>query len=72
LLDLTNNATINLSNVSFDSNAQMTFDGTDDYTSLGNPTALRDLTSGTIETVYYRAASSGTYQMVFTDAGSDL
>ena len=72
LLDLTNNATINLSNVSFDSNAQMVFDGTDDYTSLGNPTALRDLTSGTIETVYYRDASSGTYQMVFTDAGSDL
>ena len=72
LLDLTNNTTINLSNVSFDSNAQMVFDGTDDYTSLGNPTALRDLTSGTIETVYYRDASSGTYQMVFTDAGSDL
>ena len=72
LLDRTNNSTINLSNVSFDSNAQMVFDGTDDYTSLGNPTALRDLTSGTIETVYYRDASSGTYQMVFTDAGSDL
>ena len=72
LIDRTNNTTINLSNVSFDSNAQMVFDGTDDYTSLGNPTALRDLTSGTIETVYYRDASSGTYQMVFTDAGSDL
>ena len=72
LLDLTNNTTINLSNVSFDSNAQMVFDGTDDYTSLGNPTALRDLTSGTIETVYYRDASSGTYQMVFTDGVSDL
>jgi hypothetical protein len=30
LLDLTGNSTINLTNVSFDSNAQMTFDGTDD------------------------------------------
>jgi hypothetical protein len=36
LLDLTGNSTIDLSNVSFDSNAQMTFDGTDDilYTGL--------------------------------------
>jgi hypothetical protein len=35
LLDLTKNATIDLSNASFDSNAQMVFDGTDDriYTS---------------------------------------
>lgn len=31
LVDLTGNSTIDLSNVSFDSNAQMTFDGTDDY-----------------------------------------
>jgi len=30
LLDLTGNSTLNLTNVSFDSNAQMTFDGTDD------------------------------------------
>jgi hypothetical protein len=72
LLDLTGNSTIDLTNVSFDSNAQMTFDGTDDYGSLGNPTVLRELTSGTIETVYYRDASTGTYQMIFTDAGSDL
>ena len=31
LLDLTGNSTIDLTNVSFDSNAQMTFDGTNDY-----------------------------------------
>jgi len=72
LIDLTGTTNIDVSNASFDSNAQMTFDGTDDYASLGNPTALRDLTAGTIETVYYRDASSGTYQMIFTDAGSDL
>jgi hypothetical protein len=31
LIDRTGNSTIDLSNVSFDSNAQMAFDGTDDY-----------------------------------------
>ena len=72
LIDITGNNTIDLTNVSFDSDAQMTFDGTDDYASLGNPTVLRNLTSGTIETVYRRDASTGTYQMIFTDAGSDL
>ena len=36
LLDLKGNSTIDLSNVSFDSNAQMTFDGTDDYIDLGD------------------------------------
>jgi len=34
LLDLTGNSTIDLTNVSFDSNAQMTFDGTDDRISI--------------------------------------
>jgi len=72
LIDLKGTSTIDITNVSFDSNAQMEFDGTDDYVSLGNPTVLRELTSGTIETVYYRDASTGTYQMVFTDGGSDL
>jgi|694.fasta_scaffold153893_2 hypothetical protein len=36
LLDLTNRNTINLSNVSFDANAQITFDGTNDYVDCGN------------------------------------
>jgi hypothetical protein len=35
LLPIVGNSTIDLSNVSFDSNAQMTFDGTDDYTVIG-------------------------------------
>ena len=34
LLDRTGNSTIDLSNVSFDSNAQITFDGTDDHIEL--------------------------------------
>ena len=41
LLDLTDTATIDLSNVSFDSNAQMTFDGTDDYITL--PSDVRSI-----------------------------
>jgi hypothetical protein len=36
LLDVTRNSTINLTNVSFDSNAKIIFDGTNDYVSLGN------------------------------------
>ena len=72
LIDLKETTDINISNVSFDSTGQPDFDGSDDYASLGNPTVLRDLTSGTIETVYKRDVSTSTYQMVFTDAGSDL
>ena len=45
LLDLTRTTDINVSNVSFDSNAQMTFDGTDDYfttsgLSIGTPSSV--------------------------------
>jgi hypothetical protein len=36
LLDRTGTSTINISNASFDSNAQMTFDGTDDYLDCGD------------------------------------
>jgi len=39
LLDLTGNSTIDLSNVSFDSNAQLNFDGTDDDIDAGIGTA---------------------------------
>jgi len=39
LLDMTGNSTINLTNVSFDSNAQMTFDGTNDDINIGPGTS---------------------------------
>ena len=50
LLDLTGNTSIDLSNVSFDSNAQMTFDGTDDDidAGIGTSTSLQR----TIEMVF--------------------
>lgn len=52
LLPLVGNSTLDLSNVSFDSNAQMTFDGTNDYIAAGNPTDYRMGTSNfTLECV---------------------
>ena len=45
LKDLTAANTINLSNVSFDSNAQMTFDGTDDYVITSNFPQLSNWTT---------------------------
>ena len=52
LLDLTGNSAIDLSNVSFDSNAQVDFDGTNDYINLGD-NSLFDLTNGvgTVEAI---------------------
>jgi hypothetical protein len=52
LLDLTGNKTISLSTVSFDSNAQMIFDGTDDTLNIGIPlTDLPALSNFTIDCV---------------------
>lgn len=48
------------------------FDGVDQSISVGNPAALQNLTAGTIQAIYYRDASTGTYQMLFTDGGSKL
>jgi hypothetical protein len=60
LLPLVGNSTIDLSNVSFDSNAQMTFDGTNDYIAAGNPTAYRMGTSNfTLECVMKQSKTSG-------------
>jgi hypothetical protein len=42
LLDLTGNSTIDLTNVSFDSNAQMTFDGSNDSLVVGNNSTLKN------------------------------
>jgi hypothetical protein len=60
LLDLKGNSSIDLSNVSFDSNAQMTWDGTDDYVqgaaSINYPTAWTD--AYTLECMMYVPASA--------------
>jgi hypothetical protein len=50
LLDLTGNSTIDISNVSFDSSAQMTFDGTNDYAPVSFSPSVPLYT---LETVFY-------------------
>ena len=60
LIDLTGNSTIDLANVSFDSNAQMTFDGTNDYVNIDTvPSAIANLDQGTIEIVFKWEGSGG-------------
>ena len=69
LLDLTGNSTINLSNVSFDSNAQMTFDGTDDIITIPSAT-WNILTAHTLEAVF-KANGTGFsgYHVMFQKEG---
>jgi hypothetical protein len=62
LLPLISNTTINLSNVSFTLNAQITYDGTDDYINLGN--------LGTIGTTYsiecvFNSSAVTSYRNIF-------
>jgi hypothetical protein len=60
LLDLTGNSTINLSNASFDSNAEMTFDGTDDTINTGLFSGRNPATDPfTIEAVVKSDTTSG-------------
>jgi len=62
LIDLTRNETINLSSVSFDSNAQMSFDGTDDFIDTNfSPTSINN---STIEAVVYRNTATGRYEAI--------
>ena len=56
LLDVAGNSTLDLSNVSFDSNAQMTFDGTDDL--LDVTTNFGILSAYTFEYVAYANSSN--------------
>jgi hypothetical protein len=51
LLDRTGNTTIDLSNASFDSNAQMTFDGTNDYAEVADQNSLDLVTAMSFEFV---------------------
>ena len=60
LKDLTGRSTIDLTNVSFDSNAQMTFDGTNDVISL-SPVPEINERDYSLETVVYRASTGVTH-----------
>lgn len=65
LLDLTGRRAIDLSNVSFDSNAQMEFDGTDDGTQVSTPIDLSSYSAITVEGVY-RGTGVGPYDRWFS------
>ena len=62
LLPLIGNSTIDLSNMSFDSNAQMVFDGTNDYVDTDFPATT--LNTPTIEAVVYRSTATGRYEAI--------
>lgn len=59
LLPLVGNSTLDLSNVSFDSNAQMTFDGTNDYFSSGYDLSWNNSNSVSIEFIIKRSGTGG-------------
>ena len=60
LKDFTKNATLDLANVSFDSNAQMTFDGTNDELQVDVNSWIRDVDAVTIEGVVEIPAGAST------------
>ena len=64
LLDLTNNTTINLSNASFDSNAQMVFDGTDDTASVASHSGIEIVDNVSIEYVYKRLSTDSVLDVI--------
>ena len=57
LIDRTGTSTIDISNTSFDSNAQMTFDGTDDYITLGSDSVLQDIGSFATIECWFKSSS---------------
>ena len=62
LIDITGNSTIDLTNVSFDSNAQMTFDGTSDKVELSEYLTNIDTSVLSLEFVFRTNIGTGTYQ----------
>jgi len=70
LLDLTGNSTIDLTNVSFDSNAQMTFDGTSDRATLGTVPLAAGASTYSIEAVF--KADSAKTQVIWEQNSSGV
>lgn len=72
LLPLIGNSTLDLTNMSFDSNAKINFDGTNDYISCG--TLSLDFSQGITAEVVANFTNTGTWQRLFdfgNGAGSD-
>jgi hypothetical protein len=62
LLDLTGNYTIDLSNISFDSTGDISFDGTNDFIDTNFPAMT--INNPTIEAVVYRSTNTGRYEAI--------
>lgn len=68
LIDLTGNAVLDLSNVSFDSNAKIIFDGTNDYINLGNSTVYNQFEGDfTIAALVKRYPNGGAWGTIIGD-----
>ena len=73
LVPLIGNSTIDLSNISFNSAAQITFDGSDDYLTVSNPSNYVQGTSDfSLEFVFNKAASGGNNGMLLEARGASL
>ena len=71
LLDLTGNSTIDLTDVSFDSSAEMTFDGSDDYVSVEYSTAINTPNGATYEIMVYPQGAGEFLTRGKSDSGTD-
>lgn len=71
LRDITGNSTIDIANASFDSDAQMTFDGTSDYASVGYSTALNTPNGATYEVMLYPESGGEFLSRGKSDSGTD-
>ena len=65
LIDRTNNATIDISDASFDSDAQMTFDGTDDYAAISDSTLFDFGTNDFSMDAIVKGTNTSNYRTVF-------
>ena len=71
LIDLKGTSTIDLTNVSFDSNAQIEFDGTDEYVSVAYNTALNTPNGATYEIMLYPESDGEFLSRGKSDSGTD-
>ena len=71
LLDLTGNSTIDLTDVSFDSSAEMTFDGSNDYVSVEYSTAINTPNGATYEIMVYPQGAGEFLTRGKSDSGTD-
>lgn len=68
LIDLTKSTTIDVSNVSFNSTGQPTFDGTDDYIDLGSDITFKATGGWTVESVVKYNSVAGGYNNLTSPA----